>query len=74
MGVPEVIGELVKRHGGLNKTSRKLDIPATTLSRMINGERVNPTLKTIQKVAAGLGWSPQKTVAQMLGDGGEAGT
>ncbi len=65
MSIPEVIGELVERYGSINAASRKVDIPVTTLFRMYNGERVNPTLETLRKVAAGLNRPLYKIIREL---------
>ena len=73
MGIPELVGELVKRHGSLNAASRKADIPLTTLFRLYTGQHKEPTLATLRKIATALD-RPLSTVIDSLDTGAEVGT
>jgi len=73
MSIPDVVGELVQRHGSVGAASRKADIPLATLYRLHTGEHKQPTLDTLRKIAAGLDLSLTELIAKIESDGGNGG-
>lgn len=69
MSIPELVGELVRRHGSINAASRKADIPLTTLFRLYNGQHKEPTLETLRKIAAALDLPLHEVVRRLEAEG-----
>jgi len=71
MGIPHLIEGLRQRYGSVNAAARAMGMPEGTLHRLYNGDRDNPTLETLRKIAHGLGLPLHEVVRLVEQDGGE---
>lgn len=46
----QAVQELVEQHGGLRKAARAIEVNYAYLSRLWNGEKSNPSVKTLRKM------------------------
>lgn len=69
MSIPQVIEGLRERYGSINAAARALKMPEGTLHRLYSGERDNPTLETLRKIADGLGVPLAELVAELDAEG-----
>lgn len=72
MGIPRIVEGLRQRYGSVNAAARALGMPEVTLHRLGTGERPNPTLKTLRKIAHGLDMPLVDLIRILDEDGGEA--
>ena len=68
MSIPQIVEGLRQRYGSVNAAARKLGMPEATLHRLGTGERPNPTLDTLRKIADGLDM-PLSDLIRLLEDG-----
>ena len=68
MSIPQIVEGLRQRYGSVNAAARELKMPEATLHRLGNGERPNPTLDTLRKIAVGLD-IPLTDLIRLLDDG-----
>jgi predicted transcriptional regulator len=69
-----MIEELARIHGSMNAAARACGIPESSMYRLSIGDRRNPRIDTIQKLASGFpGKSFLDVVAEFSGDSGGNG-
>ncbi len=69
MGIPQIIEGLRQRYGSVNAAARAMGMPEATLHRLHTGERDNPTLETLRRIADGLDVPLSTLIEQMDGKG-----
>jgi len=68
MSIPHIIEGLRQRYGSVNAAARALGMPEGTLHRLATGERPNPTLDTLRKIADGLDMPLADLIREIDGD------